>query len=189
MLLKLITGIALLGLIAPVGADTYELDTSHAAVSFSVRHLGLSKVKGEFKEYEAAISYDGAPESLSLEMTIQAASIDTRNEDRDEHLQNKDFFEVETYPTIHFKSTSVKTVGDQSVLVGDLTMKGVTKSVEFPIEISGPIDSPFQKGVKLIGINFEGSIARHDFNVAPDGMSDKAIGSDVSFDVSLEAKK
>lgn len=187
MIRKLLIGMVLGAFAVTAGAHTYTLDSSHADVSFNVRHLGLSKVKGAFKTFDAKVHYEGSLDSLVVEVTIDAASVDTGNEKRDKHLLDEDFFHVEEYPTITFKSTGVKTDGEEPVLVGDLTIKGVTKSIEFPVEVNGPIDSPFQEGVSLIGLGFAGEVARHDYNIKA-GKADVAIGKVVYFEVSLEAQ-
>ena len=188
MMKKWMIGLILAGFVATAGAESYSLDKTHAAIDFKVRHLGLSKVKGAFKDFDAKVGYAGSVDSLTLEVTIQAASVDTANAKRDAHLRKDDFFGVETHPEITFKSTGVKADGDDVVMVGDLTMKGVTQSIEFPIEVNGPIDSPFEPGVSLIGLNFEGKVNRHDYDIKA-GMADAAVGKKVSFEVSLEAKK
>jgi polyisoprenoid-binding protein YceI len=187
MIRKLLIGMVLGSFAVTAGAHIYTLDKSHADVSFKVRHLGLSKVKGEFKNFEAKVGLEGGVETLTLEVTIDAGSVDTGNEKRDKHLLDADFFHVEEHPTITFKSTGVKTDGDVPVLVGDLTIKGVTKSIEFPVEVNGPIDSPFQEGMILVGLSFGGELARHDFDIKA-GKADMAIGKTVYFEVSLEAQ-
>ena len=187
MIRKLIVAMMLGSFALTSGAHTYSLDKTHADVSFKVRHLGLSKVKGQFTRFDAKAYYEGSIDTLTLEMTIEADSVDTGNEKRDKHLLDEDFFHVEEYPTITFKSTGVKMNGEAPVLVGDLTIKDVTKSIEFPIEMNGPIDSPWQEGVSLIGLSFSGELARHDFNIKA-GTADVAIGKTVQFEVSLEAQ-
>ncbi|MEM7394679.1 MAG: YceI family protein, partial [Verrucomicrobiota bacterium] len=100
-------------------------------------------------------------------------------------LRNADFFEVAKFPHIIFQTTK----STAKKLTGELTMKGVTKTVELDVEVSGPIDSPFEKGVKIIGLHASGKVNRQDFGVAPDGASDKLIGDTVSIDINLEGKK
>ncbi len=118
-------------------AATWTPDKAHSEVAFTVTHMMLTKVMGTFDDYEATINFDPQhPEALSIEATIQAASVNTRNEKRDAHLRNADFFDVEKYPTLTFKSTKAEKTGDgQYKVTGDLTMHGVTKSVT--LDVSG----------------------------------------------------
>lgn len=184
---KLLIGWLLWSVALTAGAHMYSLDKTHADVSFKIRHLGLSKVKGNFTTFDAKAHYEDSAESLTLEMEIRPDSVDTGNEKRDKHLLDEDFFHVEKHPVITFKSTGVKTVDGELVMSGDLTIKGITKSIEFPIEFNGPIDSPWQEGVSLIGLSFSGELQRHDFDIKA-GTADVAIGKTVYFEVSLEAQ-
>ena len=114
------------------------VDASHSSVDFSIRHL-VGRTKGRFGDFSGTIGYDAAkPDSSSFSGTIQVKSIDTGNERRDAHLQNADFFEAETYPTITFESTQVTSTGENTLSAkGKLTMHGTTKEVTLPIEILG----------------------------------------------------
>lgn len=118
--------------------STWTLDPVHSNVGFEVRHL-LTDVEGEFNDFEGTIFYDAEnPENSTVEVVVQAASIDTDNEKRDGHLRSEDFFAAEEYPTLSFKSTSVEPAGDDMLNVtGDLTIRGVTKQITIPVEVLG----------------------------------------------------
>lgn len=136
-------------------SGTFVLDPSHSQVGFVARHAMVAKVRGVFDEFEGSATIDGAnPDASSLSVTIQTASINTRNEGRDGHLRSGDFFDAETYPTITFVATGFAVSGDTATVTGDLTIKDVTKSVSIPFEYQGEATDPF--GNKRIG--FEGSV-------------------------------
>lgn len=118
-------------------AATYEVDPVHSTVGFSIRHF-VTQVPGKFNEFEGTIVYD--PENIAasrVDFTIQAASIDTDNERRDNHLKSEDFFAVEQHPTLTFKSKKVAGSGEKLQVTGDLTIRGVTKEVTVPVEVLG----------------------------------------------------
>ena len=186
----LVTGIALgIGTAAQAdehGAAVYGLDTAHTTVGFSIRHMGIANVRGHFDEYEAEIHYDGENlASLVVSATIHAASINTQNQRRDDHLRSADYFEAETYPALTFKSTGVVPHDDGHALTGHLTIKDVTKEVTLPFELSGPIEDPW--GGQRIGISIGGQINRQDFGVAYDATADRLIGDVVTFDIQIQA--
>ena len=115
---------------------TYSIDPTHSRIGFVARHAMVTKVRGSFNEFEGSGYFDAEnPSASNLELTIQAASIDTRNADRDGHLKSNDFFDMEAYPTITFASTSVERIDDENYRVtDDLTIKGVTKPVTVDFE-------------------------------------------------------
>ena len=127
---------------SPVLADTYVIDKSHSEASFQVRHL-MSKVRGNFNDYAGTISVDPAkPESASVEFTIKSASIDTSNENRDKDLRGPNYFDVEKFPEITFKSSKVTPKGgDKYDVTGTLTMHGVSKEITLPVSYLGTVDS------------------------------------------------
>lgn len=137
-------------------SGTYTLDPSHSRIGFVARHAMIAKVRGAFNEVSGTATIDGAnPAASSLEVTIQAGSIDTRDANRDGHLTSPDFFDVANFPTITFVATGFAITDDETVEVtGDLTIKGITKSVTVPFEFGGAAQDPF--GNHRIG--FEGSI-------------------------------
>lgn len=151
------------GLVIPA-AGTYLLDAAHKRVGFVVRHLMVSKVRGEFAEATATITVAENPLDSSVSATIQTVSVHTGQADRDNHLRTGDFFEAEKYPTIEFVSTGVKSHdGNEFVLVGDLTIKGVTRSVELKVEFEGAGRSPY--GFDVFGFSATTEIDREDWGL------------------------
>ncbi|MGA1193268.1 MAG: YceI family protein [Kiritimatiellia bacterium] len=145
-------------------AATYNIDASHTTIGFAVKHMVVANVKGSFGEFSGTIDYDAdAPEGMSASAVIQVASIDTKNADRDAHLRNEDFFDAGQFPEITFQTTSVSGTAPDITLTGDLTMKGVTKEISLPVELSGPITDPW--GNERIGLSGETTINRKDFNI------------------------
>ena len=143
---------------------TYTIDPSHTRIGFSTRHAMVTKVRGAFNVVEGSATTGPNLEGASIEVTMQAASIDTRSADRDGHLKSADFFDVETYPTLTFRSTEVTAVdGDTLRVTGDLTIKDVTRPVTVDFEFAGAAQDPF--GNERIG--FEGStvVNRKDFGL------------------------
>ena len=144
---------------------SYAIDTAHSRIGFVARHAMVTKVRGAFNEIEGAAVLDGTdPGKSSVNVTLKVASIDTRNEQRDNHLRTNDFLDAEAHPEITFASTAIKHVGGTDFKVtGDLTIKGVTKSITIPLELTGAATDPF--GNERIG--FEGStdILRSEFGV------------------------
>ena len=113
-----------------ITTGTWTFDPSHSELGFSVRHLMVSKVKGRFSSFEGAITVAEDPLESSVNVSVDLSSIDTRDEKRDAHLRSPDFFETDAYPTMTFVSTAVRAEGDSYVVVGDLSIHGVTKPVE-----------------------------------------------------------
>ncbi|HEX2118185.1 MAG TPA: YceI family protein [Acidimicrobiales bacterium] len=145
---------------------TYTIDPSHSRVGFVARHAMVTKVRGSFNEFSGSGSFDAEnPDNSSLHVTIQAASIDTRNADRDAHLRGNDFFAMDQYPEITFDSTSVEQVDVESVRVtGDLTMKGVTRPVTVDLEFTGAAVDPY--GNQRIGIEGATVVNRKDWGIS-----------------------
>lgn len=143
----------------------WSVDNAHSSVSFSVRHMVIAKTKGDFKDFEGTVHYDGNSfKGSSAEFTIKVASLDTDNEKRDEHLRSADFFDVEKYPDMTFKSTKVIPVDENNFkLVGDLTIKDVTREVTFDCEFYGSTADPW--GNTRAGFSARSSINRQDFNI------------------------
>jgi polyisoprenoid-binding protein YceI len=143
----------------------WNIDASHSTAEFTVRHLMITNVRGRFGKLEGTVEYDPQhPELSKFEATIDATSIDTRDEKRDGHLRSPDFFDVEKFPTITFKSTQIKKTGDGFEALGDLTMHGVTKQVT--LEIEGP--TPEAKdpwGNTRIGASAHGKLNRKDWGL------------------------
>jgi polyisoprenoid-binding protein YceI len=148
----------------PVSAAVYTIDHEHTDVGFSVRHMVISNVKGFFETYEADFDVDKNNRLTTAKAVIQAASIDTKIEKRDNHLRSPDFFDVAKFPTITFNAATVKhTEGNSFVLTGDLTIRGITRAVSLEGEINGPVKDPW--GNVRMGIILRGKILRKDFGL------------------------
>jgi polyisoprenoid-binding protein YceI len=174
--------------IVVTNAQSWTLDKSHSGVGFSVTHLMLSEVDGTFKDFEASLtsSKDDLSDAV-FEFKAQIASVDTRNERRDNHLKAADFFEAEKYPTLSFKSTSFKKVeGKKWKLTGNLTIKGVTKPVTLDVTLNGPIENQRSKK-PMIGLKASATIDRYDFGVG--GESGAAQSREVEIRVNGEFTK
>ncbi len=144
---------------------TYTIDPAHSRFGFVARHAMVTKVRGAFNDFDGKTVIDGdRPENSSVEITLDVASVDTRNAQRDGHLRNNDFLDAENYPTIEFHSTSIAhESGNDFAVTGDLTIKGVTRAITIPLEFQGAVTDPF--GNERIG--FEGSVTinRKDWGV------------------------
>jgi polyisoprenoid-binding protein YceI len=151
------------GLDIPV-AGTYVLDPNHQRVGFVVRHLMVSKVRGNFGEATATITITDDPLQTAVTASIQTGSINTGQTDRDNHLRSGDFFESEKYPTMDFRSTGIKSHdGDEFIVDGELTIKGVTKPVELKVEFEGVGRSPY--GQDVFGFSATTEIDREDWGL------------------------
>ena len=144
---------------------TYAIDPTHSRIGFVARHAMVTKVRGSFNEFDGTGFFDAAnPANAQLQLTIQAASIDTRNADRDAHLRSNDFFDMDTYPEISFVSTAVEqTDDDEYQVTGDLTIKGVTNSVTIEFEYTGTAVDPY--GNTRIGLDGKTTVNRKDWGV------------------------
>ena len=174
-------------------ADNWQIDPAHTNVEFTVRHMMISNVKGQFKKTSGTITTNGNdPTSAQVNATIDATSIDTRVEKRDAHLKSPAFLDVDKFPTITFKSTKVEADGpDKWKVTGDLTLHGVTKPVVLEVESSGkPITDPM--GNTRAGASATAKIKRSDFglvwNQALEG-GGVMVGDEVAISVDLEAIK
>ena len=144
---------------------TYTIDPTHSRIGFVARHAMVTKVRGSFNDFEGTGYLDAAdPTASNLHLVIQAASIDTRNPDRDAHLRSNDFFDMETHPTIEFTSTAVEAAGqDRYRVTGDLTIKGVTKPVTVELDYTGTATDPY--GNQRLGLEGTTTINRKDWGV------------------------
>ena len=188
----LITVLAATPLLAQAPAtETWGVDKAHSEVRFKVRHL-MSNVTAGFNDFDAVINVDRAkPASSSVEFTIQATSIDTGNENRDNHLRSPDFFDVAKFPTISFKSTSVKPKSATSFdVTGNLTMHGVTKQVVLPVTFLGFGKDP--RGNEKGGFEIETTLNRKDYGIVWNRSLDEGgvlLGEDVKVSINLEVGK
>src|SRR5690242_1395168 len=142
---------------------TWTIDPVHSEVGFSVRHMMVSKVRGKFTEFGGEIVTAENPLESSVTATIDLSSIDTGNVDRDNHIRSADFFEVDTHKTMTYRSTGVRVDGDDFVLDGELTLKGVTKPVSLQLELGGFGQDPY--GGTRTGFTATGEIKRSDFGI------------------------
>jgi polyisoprenoid-binding protein YceI len=153
-------------------SGTWNLDVAHTRLGFAAKHAMVTTVRGAFLDFEGSLHLDGdQPSNSSAQVTIQAASFSSGSEQRDGHVRGTDFLDVESYPTLTFRSSQVRTDGDEFVLVGDLTIRDTTRRVEIAVELEGAEKDPF--GNQRIGFSGETTISRKDFgltwNVPLDG--------------------
>lgn len=170
-------------------AEAFKIDGAHSLADFRIRHM-MSNVTGKFGAMEGTVNLDRAnPEKSSVDFTINAASINTANENRDKHLRSADFFDVEKYPTITFKSTSVTAAGkDQYNVTGRLTMRGVTKEVTLPVTFLGYAKDPW--GKERAGFELETTLNRKDYGINWNKALDQGgylLADDVKVSISIEA--
>ena len=145
-------------------AGTFTIDPSHTTVGFVARHLMVTKVRGRFTAVEGTIVVAEDPLASSVEVDIDAASIDTREADRDAHLRSADFLDVEHFPTLAFRSTGVAHVkGDEWLVDGELTVRGVTRAVQLELEIDGVVRDPW--GNERLAFSAETEIDREEFGL------------------------
>jgi polyisoprenoid-binding protein YceI len=187
----LFLSIAFLAAAGIAAADTYTIDPVHSDVSFKVRHL-VAKTRGQFTEFDGTIVADfGNLDASSVVFTIKAASIDTKNEDRDTHLRSADFFDVATYPEITFASSKITRSGDQSFAVtGTLTIHGVSRTVTLPVDFLGEVKDPW--GNTKAGFEIETTIDRKDYGIVWNKALDAGgmiLGDDVEITINLETQK
>jgi polyisoprenoid-binding protein YceI len=149
--------------VADLVAGTWAIDLAHSDVSFSVRHMMVSKVRGHFTRFEGDILVGEDQLASSVAAKIDVSSIDTRDEGRDNHLRSADFFDLEKYPTITYQSTGVRQDGDGFVVHGDLTLHGVTRPVDLQLEVNGVSPDPY--GGTRAGFSATTEISRKDFGI------------------------
>jgi polyisoprenoid-binding protein YceI len=143
----------------------YDLDKAHSFIGFKVKHNGLIEVPGFFRDFSGTVNYNADDVTKSsVEFTAKATSVDTGVAPRDRHLRTADFFEVEKYPDINFKSTKVEKKGKNWIVTGDFTMKGVTKSISMPFQIAGFLPAGERSGPRM-GVSAETMINRRDYGV------------------------
>ncbi len=191
---RFIASLALVALVLAPGFAraepvSWKIDPVHSSVTFKIRHL-VSRVQGEFKDLNGTIAFDPADASAgSVAVTIAAASIDTKNDYRDKDLRSGNFFDVETYPEITFKSTGAETTPDGKLQVtGDLTMHGVTRPVVLDAEFLG--SGPHPRGGRVAGFAATTTLNRKDFGITWNKVLDAGgtlLGDDVQVEINLEA--
>lgn len=177
---------------APVPAGEYNIDPAHSIIGFAVRHLEINWVEGRFKDFKGTINFDDKDVTRStVNFNAKIASIDTGVEPRNKHLRTADFFDAEKFPEMTFASTKVEKKGkNKYTLTGDLTIKGVTKTVSFPFTITGSVKDPW--GGTRFGIQAETVINRRDYGItwgSPMAEGGFDVGSDITVRLQLEAVK
>jgi polyisoprenoid-binding protein YceI len=182
-----VIGSAALAIPVAAQSDTWKLDANHSAAQFSVRHLGISTVRGNFTKMSGTAVYDPAdPAKSSVDITIEAASVDTRVEMRDKDLKSGNFFDVDKYPTITFKSKRVESAGAGKLkMLGDLTMHGVTK--EITLDVDGPSE-PMKdaRGNQHMGASATAKLNRSDFGMTADA---GVVGNEITITIDAEFTK
>jgi polyisoprenoid-binding protein YceI len=167
---------------------TWSIDASHSEVGFSVRHLGISKTKGRFGTFSGDIVVAERPEDSRVDVVIDAASVDTRDAGRDEHLRSADFFDVATHPELRFSTTSVVATGDRWAVTGNLTIAGVTKPVVLDTEVTGLVTDPW--GNDRVAFQASTEVNREDFGLTWNSALETGgflVGKTVKIDLEVEA--
>ena len=165
-------------------AGTWHIEPAHSSVGFSVRHLGLTKVRGQFNRFSGALSIAADELTSSVEAVIELSSVDTNNADRDEHLQSTDFFGADDNPLMTFRSTGVS----REILSGELTLNGITKPVELDLDFHGVTVDGY--GVTRAGFSASGRILRSDYGVEfnmPVGLDGMLISDKVDIELEIQA--
>lgn len=171
-----------------VRSTEWQIDRAHSAINFTINHF-FTPVDGTFEDYEATVMFN--PEDLEgsmLDVTIPVASVNTRNDRRDGHLQSEDFFNVEQWPNISFVSHSIESRGDnQFVAIGELTIRDVTRDFELPFTLQGVMDHPMQENTRVAGIIADAELMRTDFGVGVgDWAATAVVGDKVNIRLNLE---
>ena len=172
----------------PLAAGDWQVDPAHSGVHFKVRHLGLTNVRGMFKAFDATLAVGDTLDSVAVTATIDLASVDTNQPDRDAHLLSTDFFAAEKNPQITFTSTGISGSDDEYELAGDLTINGITKRVSIPVEFSGVEVHPGD-GKQHAGFMATTVVNRNDFGVdfnMPLGVDKLAMGEKVSVELDFQ---
>ena len=193
MFTRLVLATATVALLAaPAAAQTWKIDGAHSTASFTVRHMMVSNVRGSFGKVDGTIVYDGKNVAgVTAEATIDATTITTNNEKRDAHLKSPDFFDVNAFPTITFKSKRAEAAGNgRFKLIGDLTMRGKTREVVLDVE--GPTDPVTVQNSQRIGATATTTLNRQDFGVSWSRTMDGGgyvVGDEVKVTLELELIK
>lgn len=178
---------------APVTATktTWKLDPTHSSVEFSAKHLMITTVKGRIADIEGIIKGDELdPRNSSVEATLKTASLDTRTEQRDQHLRSADFLDVEKFPEIKFRSTRVQGDKESFKLTGDLTIRDVTKPITLDVEFEGTTKDPW--GGERVGFSANGKIDRRDFGLTWNQALETGgvvVGNDIKISLEVQAIK
>jgi polyisoprenoid-binding protein YceI len=170
-------------------ADTYNIDPAHSSVGFAVSHMVINTVHGKFNEFNGTVEVDGN-QIQGAKGTIQTKTVDTGVAMRDRDLRSANFFDVEKYPTITFQSKRAEKKGEDTVLVGDFTMHGVTKEIALPLVLKGPIKDPW--GNNRIGLQGKTKLNRKDYGLTYSKTLETGglvVGDEIEIDINAEAVK
>jgi len=166
----------------------YDIDQTHTTVEFIARHLMITKVRGRFASFTGSVTVAEVPEESSVDVTIDATSVDTSQEQRDAHLRSADFFDTEKYPTLTFKSTSVKLDGGDWKVTGDLTLRDVTRPVVLDVEFDGANTTPW--GTQAVAFSASTEIDREDWGLTYNQALETGgvvVGKKVRIELNVEA--
>ncbi|MFC1852508.1 YceI family protein [candidate division CSSED10-310 bacterium] len=187
----IIFGLTLVIVTSGWGADTFVVDKAHSTVEFGVSHMVITTVKGKFNDFSGTIVYDRDDlKQWQFSGIVKVKSVDTAENRRDDHLRSPDFFDVQRYPEITFKSTKFLKQEKGYVCVGQFTMRGITKEVRIPFHLKGPIKDPY--GNSRLGLAAFLTINRHDYGVNWSKTMDSGglvVGNDVDIELNIEAIK
>jgi polyisoprenoid-binding protein YceI len=170
-------------------ADTYKIDPMHSSVAFSIRHMGISDIRGQFRDFAGSIVLDNGL-IKDATGTIQVKSINTGVQMRDNHLLKPDFFDATNYPTITFKTKNLDQAGGQTTLIADFTMHGQTRELRLPVKLSGPVKDP--QGNIRIGLEARAKINRKDYGINYNALLESgvaAVGEEVTLEINAEGVK
>jgi len=169
--------------------QAWEFDAAHSTIGFSVTHMMFAKVRGSFGEWDGQLTYDAdEPENSTASVEIDVSSIDTGNNQRDDHLRSADFFDVDDHPAIKFESTSFRGDPENLTVTGNLTIHGVTKEVSLDVEQTGTGTDPW--GNRRIGFRVETTLNRKDFDLTWNQALETGgvlVGEDVEVEIEIEA--
>ncbi len=170
-------------------AETYNIDPVHSTVGFSIKHLVINHVKGKFTDFSGTVVVDNGA-IQEAKGTIQTKSVDTGIAQRDNDLRSANFFDAAKYPTITFQSKRVEKKGDETVLVGDFTMHGVTKELVLPVKLSGPVKDPW--GNNRIGLEAKTKLNRKDYGLTYSKTMETGglvVADEVDIEINAEATR
>ena len=175
----------------PIPTGTWDVDTAHSRIGFAVKHMGVATVRGEFHEFDGVIEVGDDLESTRAYGTVKTASVNTRQEQRDGHLRSADFFDADAYPEIRFESTRIEQVDEETLrVVGDITIRGETREIEFEAELGGTEVGP--EGEDRVGLEATGKLSRADFGMkfnAALGSGNAVVADKVRLDLDIAAVK
>ena len=171
---------------------TWQIDYSHSSINFSARHMMISKVRGRFETWEGSVNLNlDNPTETAVSITVNLSSVNTRDQQRDGHLVSPDFFNVAEYPTMTFQSTRVEQIdADTAKLIGDLTIRGITREVVLDVEYAGEAKSPW--GTTSAGFSASGSLNRKDWGLNLNQALETGgvlVGEKINIEIELELVK